>query len=92
MGEVATLFHPERWLTEWKAAGGFVTIGTGPFAPGGEMTMCMLELGPTFPLSETADSPRRRDVERLKRQVAGLPARLKVIDHMLRLEATRGQA
>lgn len=91
MGEVAILFHPERWLTAWRAAGGFVTIGDGPFGPDGQRTVGLLDLAPTFPVSEPWDSRRRREVERLKRQVVRPEARLMVIDYLLRQRATAGQ-
>lgn len=89
MGEVVSLISPKRWLSEWRAAGGFVTLGDGPFGPDGQRTVGMLELAPKFSLSEPWDSPRRREVERLKRQVAGSLARLAVIAYMRRHEGTR---
>jgi hypothetical protein len=38
MSNVVTLFHPERWLTAWRAVGGFVTMGEGAFGPDGQRT------------------------------------------------------
>jgi hypothetical protein len=35
MAEVATLFHPERWLVSWERLGGRVYLGAGPFSPDG---------------------------------------------------------
>jgi hypothetical protein len=90
MGSVAILFHPERWLMAWAAVGGFVTTGEGPFGPDGQRTVGLLELGPTFPLAESWDSPRRREVERLKRQVVRPEARAAVVDYLLRRNATLG--
>jgi len=71
-------------------ADGFVTLGEGPFGPDGERTVSLLDLAPTFPLNEPWDSPRRREVERPKRQVAQPEARLLVIDYLLRRQATAG--
>lgn len=90
MAEVTFLFHPERWLTAWAAVGGFVTVADGLPDEHGHRSPALLELAPTLPLAEPWDSPRRREVERLKRQIERPEAQAAVLDYLLRRKATMG--
>lgn len=82
---VAVLFNAERWVTKGRAVGGILAI-----APGRNEIDPLLELGPTFPLAEPANSPRRRLVEHLRRMLSMPGARDRVIDYLARVEASRG--
>ena len=81
------LFSAERWVTAWRAVGGYLTIGEGPFGAGGEFVPVLLEMLPQ-PLVEAWDSPRRVEGDRLRALIAWPPARAAVIDYLRRRQAT----
>ncbi|QGN54628.1 hypothetical protein [Novosphingobium sp. Gsoil 351] len=87
MGSVSNLFHPERWVSQWRALGGYLTVGEWPVIDG-EPTL--LDLAPTFPAAEPWDSPRRRQATHLRAALAMPGARGRVIDYLARVEASRG--
>ena len=89
MDRIATLFHPERWLTAWRAVGGAAYV-TEPLLLDGELTDGLLEMGPTYSLAEPWDSPRRRKVAHLRAALAMPGARVQVIEYMRRQAATSG--
>jgi hypothetical protein len=83
---VSILFHPERWLSLWKAAGGTVYVGQLPIG-----TDSLLDLAPTFPLAEPYDSSRRHQVQHMRAMLALPGARDSVIDNLKRKEAFCGR-
>ena len=88
MGSVSILFHAERWVSQWRALGGYLTVGQWPLIEG-EPTL--LDLAPTFPLAEPWDSPRRRQVAHLRSALAMSGARDRVLDYLKRKEASYGR-
>lgn len=87
VGSVAVLFHAERWVTQWRDLGGYLTIGKWPLVDG---KPTLLDLAPTFPLADPWDSPRRRQVAHLRAALAMPGARDRVIDYLARVDASRG--
>lgn len=89
MADVAVLFHAERWVSEWRAIGGTVYLAESALATASGCDG-LLEMGPTFSLAEPGDSPRRRQVEHLRKALAMPGARDAVRDHMIKRHATIG--
>lgn len=90
MASVTLLFQPERWLTAWRAIGGTVYLAD-PALAAALQSEGLLEMGPTFPLAEPGDSPRRRECLRLQAQIEQPAARAMVADYLRRQAATQGQ-
>ena len=91
MAEIALLFRAERWLTAWRAIGGTSCL-SAPLNLGDMTADGLMELGPTFRLAETDDSPRRREYQRLRTQIEQPGARVAVIAYLERRGATEGRA
>lgn len=90
MGSVSILFHAERWVAQWRAVGGFVTVAPGRIGTGGAEIHAPLEMAPTFPLVEAWDSPRRHRAAHLRAALAMHGARDRVIDYLALVDARRG--
>ena len=90
MGSVSILFHAERWVSQWRAVGGFLTVAPGRISTGGTEINPLLDLAPTFPLAEPWDSPRRRQVAHLRSALTLPGARDRVIDYLARVDVSRG--
>lgn len=88
MCEVRTLFSASRWVTDWEAFGGTITLGQGPFGPDGERTTGMLEMMPRLRSRPIAEHNR---IGFLMRQVSQPEARSAIIDFIARRAATRGR-
>lgn len=87
VGSVAVLFHAERWVSQWRAVGGFVTVCEWPLVDG-EPTL--LDLAPTLTSAEPWNSPRRHRAAHLRAALARPGSRDRVIDYLSRVDASRG--
>lgn len=85
MGEVVSIFRPERWAEQWESLDGGLYLGDGPFGTDGAAVPALLEMAPL-----TSDQAVRRLAGVLRDQLAAPGARASVIDFLARREATRG--
>lgn len=72
MGEIVSIFRPERWVREWRALGGICYSGEGPW---GENGTRMLGLGTSRPDGDMESHPK---VAVLEAMVGSRDARIAV--------------
>jgi hypothetical protein len=84
---LARAFDPSRWLAEWEALGGTITLGPGGFGKDGKRIVGMAEF---MAAKDGSDSERLAKIESLRRQIRGSTARLRVIDVVVHRALNKG--
>jgi hypothetical protein len=90
MPEPVPLFHAERWVSQWKALGGIISIGDGLLNPAGKSLGDILKSAKTLTLAEPWNSPRRHQVQHLRAMLELPGAQDRVIEYICRQRSSSG--
>lgn len=78
---------PARWIADWEALGGQISVHLGPFGKGGATIPVILHLAPAL----AYDHPQRRRLDTLKAYLTGPGNDVRIIDYLARRDASRGR-